>query len=423
MKRSKWIWTAGILAVGIGAALVAVRAASQDEAAFQEQLRLARAEGLPTTAAEYAALVPKASPEENAAPLYREMGRIANGPIGSKTDVAVVNRELIFHPGAPAVAAAESLIKLHRRQIELAADAAKLPKCWFDRDWRLGAAVLFPEYAQMKSAAKLLAVRGSLAANRRDAEAALADCRGIFAIADHAGQEPHGISRMVREAIYVIGLQNLTYWAFAHRDQSAYRAAIKRAIDAFPRPNVKDEHRDSLFLVLSMIELTSTTEGRTNLGLREEDIGWAEKVIPILKSRADAKPQIVKAMRDKWAALDRPPKDRAALIDKATKDLDKALFAYPTAADIYEKLTSGGDSRFEREAAWEARKQQYIAALRALDEPRIPTTIRTDDLLSPFDGKPLSYRYDGKQIVISISGYDNDSGPVFLKIPPDEYVD
>ena len=73
-----------------------------------------------------------------------------------------------------------------------------------------------------------------------------------------------------------------------------------------------------------------------------------------------------------------------------------------------------------RASVFEAGRQTYVALARALNTHPIPTTIRTDDLLSPFDGKPLSYKYNGKEIVIQVSGKPGPGGksPV-LKIPPD----
>jgi hypothetical protein len=67
---------------------------------------------------------------------------------------------------------------------------------------------------------------------------------------------------------------------------------------------------------------------------------------------------------------------------------------------------------------WIAREQTYEALIRALTEKSIPKTIRTSDLKSPFDGKPISYRFDGRQIVISVSTGSTDV--VDLRLPRDD---
>jgi hypothetical protein len=408
-----------VVVVAIALAMTRSHAAA-DEAAFQEQLRLARQEGIPTTAAEYAAHVPTATPAENAGPFYRQLKTILHKESGRKTDLTAVDQDVIFHPTAKSRAAAESVLANHHEAIVIVTKAVQLPKCWFDRKWSDGPGVPLPEYADMKEAAKLLAIRGSLAAGRGDSAAALADARRIFVIAGHAGSEPHAISRLIRDGAYHVGMRDVAYWAFMHPDQPAYREALKKALDEMPRPNLREEHLDHLYTILWLMENSTTPQGRAKIGLREEDMGAAEKVLPVLLSRSKARAQVVKAERDYWAALIAPQKDRRALIEQATSDLYKAMLAYPTAASVYEALSAGEDGTIEREPEWEARKLEYEAFLRALDGKGIARSIRTADLRSPFDGKPLSYRYDGKQVVMGVSGFESDSKPVLLKIPPDK---
>jgi|GEM_PF-4731312 len=71
---------ATVLAVVVGlilaevSSIVAKLDSDNEEAAFQGQLRLARAEGIPTDWEEFKATIPTAKPSENAAPLYRQAG-------------------------------------------------------------------------------------------------------------------------------------------------------------------------------------------------------------------------------------------------------------------------------------------------------------------------------------------------------------
>ena len=75
--RRKWFFGClGVVGVVILAAAIIKITASQMEAAregaeLQEQLRLANAEGIPTTWQEFAATIKPAKPSENAAPLYQ----------------------------------------------------------------------------------------------------------------------------------------------------------------------------------------------------------------------------------------------------------------------------------------------------------------------------------------------------------------
>lgn len=431
MKRRTWLWAILVVVAVSGGGLLVYRkvSASQDEAAFQEQIRLARAEGIPTTAAEFAATMPPAKPEENAAPLYRQMQSLPR----TKGDASQLEMDLLFRPSPAHLKAAQDYLDQVKERLELVDRAAALPRCWFDRNWADGMAVLMPEFATMKSAAKLIALRGSIAAQRGDSKSALKDAARIFQLARQAREEHTAIAHLVSEAIEAIGMRELATWSFVfghpstlvaqgaslHQTaewflaQKEYAAALTKAVEAMPPPDLRQEHSDDLFGMLSLIDLSSTPEGRKKLGLREEDIGAGQKVIPMLLSQSKARIQIVRGERAYWAALAAPEKDQASLMEDANLEIQKGLFAFPVAWQVYNAL-SGGDPLAERRQTWETRRRQYTALARALTTVTIPKAIKTADLLSPYDGKPLTYKFDGKQIVISVSGYNRD-----LRLPTD----
>ena len=251
----------------------------------------------------------------------------------------------------------------------------------------------------MKSGAKFLALRGSVAAHEGNVRSALEDSRRLFVIARQAGEEPTQIANMVRESIEQIGLRELATWAYVHHDQPAYLQALKKVVDDLPRPDLKNEHRGDLFMVLSLIDLTSSKEGRRELGLKDNDIG-TENLMPLFFSRSKARVQIVKAERDYWSALDLPATTRKPALEDADRRIETALMAYPTA---YRSNYGGYTFNSEREEVWEARRLTYLALLRALAAKTLPPSIKTGDLHSPFDGKPLTYHFDGRQVVIEVS--------------------
>jgi len=296
--------------------------------------------------------------------------------------------------------------------------AVSLPKCWFDRNWSQGAALLFPELNEMRQAVRYVSLRGAVAAEKGDVGGALANVDEICAIARHQGQEPDGISREGQFAIYCIGVSDLERWAFIHRDRSEYREALAKAIESMPKPCPRVERRDDLFMVLSLAELSATREGRAKLGVSEKDVKEIEKQVPAAAmSPMKAKVGIVKAEREYWAALGRSQKEWPELLSKATWDLNDSLAAFPIADALY--FEDYDDPTIMHEQAYKARKLADTAALRALAGPTIPSSIKTSDLLSPYDGKPLQYSYDGKHVVISVSRPKNDSGPMRVKFPPD----
>ena len=164
-----------------------------------------------------------------------------------------------------------------------------------------------------------------------------------------------------------------------------------------------------------MIELCSTPQGRAFLGLKEDDLApGTDRFLAMLQSPGKARIKIVKAMRARYAALDLPVAQRPAAFAAADMDVAAGLLAFPTAGRILDILSGGWSA--DREAWWTANHQVDLALVRALKGPVIPKSLSTGDLLSPFDGKPLTYTFDGKQITITVSGTD---GPLPLKLPPD----
>ncbi|MEZ0327647.1 MAG: hypothetical protein ACAH95_17250 [Fimbriimonas sp.] len=398
-SRKRFLWLAVVLVV-VATPFLFIQARNMRAAAeLEEQLRLARAEGIPTNSAEYAALIEPARPEENAARYYRQLKGLYKTANGTKQAIDAIRT-------TGSTKAAAKILDEQRSALDVLDKASALPRCWFDRDWSQGAAVLFPEFADMKYGARLLILRGWVRAAQGDAKGAIRDVDRAFAIAKHLGEEPTGIANLVRDTVYVSALRGLADWSFKYRDP-AYALALDKASGDIPPPNLKRELAEQLYSALSLIDLMKTKEGRAKIGLREGQASGLESVAPILFNQRDAKTNMVKAYRRYWAALDDPKKNQEEL-ESAASDFMQAMIAYPTAADVYTKLGAGYES--ERDYAlsrmdnYLARQQQYTALVRVLKMPSIPRTIRTDDLKSPYNGGPLQYRYDGKQITIKISG-------------------
>jgi hypothetical protein len=411
-KRVQAMRTAlAALSVGV---LITTAGASTNDSAFQKQLRLARKEGLATNAAEYKAGIRPARPAENAAPLYKKLYKEEM----ARSDVFYSDRDMLWKPTPQAINKAEQVLIKHRKQLAILDIATSRPRCWFNRDWTKGAAVVMP-LAPLEEGAKLLLFRGSVAAANGDAAAAVRDCERAFSIARHVSEEPTEIAYRVRLAIYQFGIWHLAYWTFKHPGQPTYVRALKSAIAHLPQTEPAAVHRGDLFNILSSIELTGTAKGRGELGFRDSNVGAFDKIAPHLINQRRALAHVVYAERMLWFMRKHPAKFSANDFENAKSNLHVAMAGFPLAYEVYgdfyslgEKEEAGNPSRLR------ANQEQFSACLRALSHEVIPRSIRTDDLLSPYDGKPTKYSYDGLQMVIQVSGYKNDRGPLFIKMPP-----
>lgn len=407
--RHKWILGIGLVVVTVPFAAIMIGRA-RAEAAFQAQLRLARSEGIPTNGREYAATIPAARPEENAAPIYRSLPeRSSEGDWARKLEV------LLIKDGASRLGEAEAFLRKNEATYKAIDEAAALPRCWFDRDWTDGPAVMMPEFMLVKRSARLLALRGSVAATRGDHAAALRDVDRIFRLADHGGEEGHFISRSLADAIRTLGLRRLAIWGSLHRDRKEYRAALAKALGEDPKADLQREHASDLYSHLWLIENLQTPEGLEKIGLKEEDIPKAAKILPLFMNEGEARIALVAAERKLWSAYGSDSPDPAA-IETIRRDRLMALFAFPGAPDLSESLMPQDfdETSTQRRIT---RRLTYTALLRVIEGPAVPRKIKTNDLLSPFDGKPLRYRFDGKQITLDVGRPPDPELPSVLTVP------
>lgn len=397
-----------LLAVGTVVGALQIRDA-QVNAEYRESLAAAWKEGLPTTVEQFKILLPDVAEKDNAAPYYSQLKRITP----PKSYDARTERAIFSNPSPADIASAKAALSLYAREIALVRKATKLPGCRFDRKWEDGAAVLLPEFAQMKSVAKMLTVRGAMIAGT-DPAGAIEETRTIRKMADHARQEPLEISQLVGTSLDRIALLALARWAYRYPQIPAYRKEIERIVASLPAPNLKKHHASCLVEVLSLIEICESREGLVKLGLKDDDIRelrGQRSIVPSLQPKAIGRARIVNGMRMRWESLEKPLQELTAAREKADSEVDQGLRSFPIAAEIYRKLTAGGGADADWIRSVQADRIKYTAFVRAMAAGRPAKSIETKDLLSPYDGKPIDYSFDGKQMVIDARGSS-------LTIPP-----
>ncbi len=384
-----------------------------DKAALQEQLTLARTEGIPTTWREFAATIKPASPSENAAPFYKQL-RIYDKNL---RDYTKLEADLTFRPSHRALWEAKDILSDKRAEFALIDRATRLPQCWFNRTWQRGLANITPELATMKNVARLVALRASVAASEHRATDAIQDVRIVFRIARHAEQEGTAISNAVSEAIFTTGIRHLAVWAYVYRDESLYHRTMKDAVHAWPSIKMQEIHRGDLCELMSLLDLSVTAHGRNLLGLRGEQVPTSELFAQLTSNRNKAMVQIVAAERRMFAAYGDRPAQRASALQAAKDELSDALSAYPTGKMEYLTVDRDAANSPIVDEVWECRRLCFAAIYRALAGPSIASTIKTSDLTGPFDGKPIGYVFDGRQMTITVSCPDTSINLPPLKFP------
>ncbi len=416
LKRKIVLWSAiGLACLSIGVTLLKRYFANKDNADFVAQLKLAQADGLPTNAAEFAATIKPAPAAENAASDYRSM-RVRDQAEGlSYVDPSKAEWNLLNRPSPTTMNAARKILLANQSALSFIDAATKKPRCWFDRDWSLGPAVPEPEFARMTDGARLIALRGAVEFAQGHDGPALANDLEIFQISKHAGEEGTADAAVASRSIYEVGLQQLADLAFIHPIQS-YIEALNRAVATYPKPDVRAENRGNLFIELRGIEMLETPEGRNKLGLKSDDGPDAGDVLTSsFLSQPVAKVALVKAERDYWNGLKLPPKQREQVLSDALDRIDSACKAFPM-LDRDDSSVSSRSQEPDPESDWEATRQQYSAIARALAGGGRAKVIKTDDLKSPYDGVPLKYHFDGKQMTFEVSR-PNHGGSTIIYVP------
>lgn len=395
--KKKSLGIIGILVLAgsaFGGFVVARQIADREgEAEFQEQLRLARLEGLPTSVAEYEATLPKVSPEDNAAPIYLKLARLnSDWENGLPRDHA-----LFAAPTQEDLDRVKRALEKAEPALDLIQQAVQRPKCLFDQKTTKGR-------GELKSAANVLLLRGRLSAAEGDHASALADAGAILRIASHVDDQSDFLSHMVGDAIRQNGLHFMATMAVRFPDQAAYRQVLGDVVAAYKVRRLKTMLRGELVEILGVIE-DYETEGSNAKGRKSTT-----------HVASQTKANVVKALRKRWAAFDAPEASQHDLTRQAGQDLVKAFKDVPKLAEAYDGVFGFGELEIPKKDL--CRRVAYQALLRALEYPTLPKAIKTDDLLSPYDKKPVTYKYEKGRILIEVSKSTSRYQPYRLEIGP-----
>jgi hypothetical protein len=307
-------------------------------------------------------------------------------------------------PSPAAIRDASRLLKLAEPIFELLEKATRKPRCWFNFNWSNGPFQRTPEYYDLRRFSQLLKLK-SLVEACQGSQNDVANClHEIFVIADHANQDGtvEGMSESMR--IYESGLKDLGLICIQHPNVVEYQRELTRALSNQPKPDVHRLVRMRLWTYTTAMDWSDTEDGRKRMGFaRSFDVDRANQLFSLVRSKSQARISVVKAIRDFWGAINLPQPQRSLAMAEADKRRDEALRAFPWLVNTYASEGYGYDTMTLE--AFQSLQLVYKAVLRAVSSGTVATTIKTSDLLSPFDGSPLSYKFDGKEVTIVATSY------------------
>jgi hypothetical protein len=231
LEEGLFKFLAGLLQIGAGASagnLELIETGPRDRA---RQRAAARREGIPLTPQEFQR--PSPPPEQDAAPIYEQLTRLLKEkPLDEKLELSAERLGSRYQYGTEDVAAARKLLADRQDVMALVHQATDRPQCVFQRDWLRAPSLLFPEFAPMRAAARLLKVESYLLAlDGRCAEAVANQTRG-FHLAAHAAADGTLIANLAALACEAITLQGMEDILYLAGPNAAAAEMVRAAVDA-----------------------------------------------------------------------------------------------------------------------------------------------------------------------------------------------
>lgn len=376
----------------------------QKQMQFEEQLRQAKSEGIPTTPAEFIATLPRIKPEENAANEYLKLPRQSPKVIDSKS---TLQKDLIDNPTPDRIAAAEKALQELKPWLDPIDRAVQYPHCLIEKDYSHGmCVVIFPEYTSLKYAAKAKCLRATLLAIQGKDKEAIHELDSLTVIRTHLFEQPNDLAPIVGYAIDGIAMNLLIKLSFKYPHRLAYREAIRAGTEDKSKPNKLYASNHRLFDAISTIKLCETKEGLAEFGITGDAAKPDSNFITAIQPKSEARINLVKAYRDLFREIN--GLNRHDKIDKIEFAIMQAMISFPNAAMIYEGLDMGLSPTVWFDNKPILRRNLLTAFLRATETFPYRTSIKTDDLISPSDGKPLAYKFDGKQMTFEWQEADGE---------------
>lgn len=370
-------------------------------------------------------------PGENAAEEYRKA--IANVALVSKGDKDLLanyspgrplaKQEAQFKklaiPGKVDAARIERALKGYAPVFAHLQNGAKKPHLDWDRRWEQGLALMYPEFAEVKSLVKVLMIDAERAAGHRDYAVLRARIAQGRRMAEHIGEDPTMIALLVSIALHSIVSVQSGSIAYKFRDDPSAVAAIREELKRKPViPSVKWAMNGEMVAAqLAFVDieknLPSVTEEFATFGGDEEmkqfksDARWLR--LPWF--RRQVQEMVVTRYTTAYKSLPDNPEDRAS-VEKVLDTLDKE---FSNQDDRPNRLASIFAPAFgqigEALVNVDLYRRQTLMATYVMDAFRTsgkwPAALPSvPENLDPYSGKPFRYRVLPAGFVIYSVGVD-----------------
>lgn len=428
--RRRILWTFGILAIlcpctlcGVGYLVVQDWFGGPAQA-LPHEIEMARKEGIPLDPDDLRPK-PPVPDDQNAATLYRvhfpAVKRVADKHNKLTTECSDLAKGKAKKEEIADIEAA--LLDAREALTEVVA-ASKRPYCDFHYQFEKGAELAMPEYAQARTAVKMLAAKAHLLADRGQVSEAYGLLIAAQAVGRHAGMGPLLIAALVQIAIEGIVMEEFSHLLQLSSRDAALLAKAHQALDGFGGlVDLRYAFRGEVVLGLVSIRKIHNTGDIRSLGdlsggqfpegdkgggfpLPESIVkGYESKFVSTWRSIFEQLPTDSKDWVGAYNVMQGV--DRKVAADKSPANMINAIL-FPVFSQA--ALAIGHQDANRRIAATSIRLMQEH-----LRTGSYPVALPDYGAISvdPFDGKPLRYRREGTGFTIySIDRDFEDNGGV-----------
>ena len=366
---------------------------------------------------------PLPPPDLNAAPLYTMLFRLLRDkPVNLPIYAQPLTGDHTYTPAQ--IAAVQKVYDSRPDVWGLLHQATDRPQCVWTRDWSRGYAALFPEFQQMREAARLINTETFLlVAQGKHVEAVKNQARGLR-VAEHAASDPVLISYLVGnacEAITLRGMQNLLDQA---GPDAAVAEAVRQAVQT-DRPRLSLRYALTGEVATQAVAFRQMHEGLNKSGLPAVAALLVNANDPILKRLTPGTPAdrrlagdwldaseaiILTRMDSLLAAADLTPAPRRQAF---ARDAAAQAAGPPSVLTLLPDMLLPVFAKVEGNETRRVAQEEVTLAAAALVAARAKAGAFPDALpasfVDPYTSRPLLYRREGAGgFVVYSAGPDGD---------------
>ncbi len=386
----------------------------QAETDALKERKAAQAEHLPLTPNDLRRN-PPVPDADNAALIYQQMYRsfrTKSKQVSALEKDALNITSLTATPNeiAANLGAARELIRLTQLEFVLMEQAAQKPDCDFKRPWEQGAALLLPEYADMRKMTRLLVIKAELLDKDGKPLEALKQIEMGGALVRHLGKEPILIGMLVQIAVESILDREWHRLVNRHAGDAAFLARATEVDRAFGElPSLKNSLRGEVWFGISAIEsMKNGTYKEENYGLSDEEKAKMPKLNPKMASLYEKNHLI--HWRKVFKMLDAAGNDTAKasrFLVQDEEDIKAAVKADPQGQAMNAMLTPVFSQTGKKVVQIDAMRRMRVLKIELLKYraahgafPKDLSAFNAKTATDPFAGKPFIYRVEGKGYIL-----------------------